>query len=688
MSVIMGTVVSSSPVAPDSAPPMAAAVVSTAPAAPTMMQVNVPDGVVGGQPIAVQANGQMMQVTVPDGLKPGDAFQVQVPAPVAPVAAVASSSSIPMAAATVAPSSVPFAASSVAPMGTAALDAQTRALGVSPVAAMQGGMSYPAPPSLVAPQGQTCTLPAPVRTSACPPGKQPVNASAPPTHTHTGSPHITHQFYAPPAPIGVMSEADFGRACVVAGAIDASDPFGPHLKGAAAGARMTLDVDLAGRQAELQKNMNNNCGHCCCSFWCLGCLCPSQADKSCGEELTPTQREALEAHSVVLYDDCVVYTRRPFTAQSIRTAVAFDQYGHRFPACGVVNEQLPATTISIPLSRLTVEIVPRSEVVQALTMGTWDCCACCAPDMEDPKGHVVALKAGDGLKVVVACVEVGAASNAAAFAAAVAGAAASAPPESPALTAAFTAWFSDRLARSGRMAGAQTPWNASMQRSFREANPTAPSFKKCVGPLQSAALEGNQPVLGGLTMTANGQIFTPHDSQLIDQLNAGDTITGVNGVPFEHLPSGGIFASSNLLRADRYKPWLAKVEAAGNALPPHARAMEVLTSMPYFMPNHLVTVSVPPMHLAHLGIDANDAKPPLIAQPTPTALGLGFAPGDVLVTVVADGMQHDATTYTAGELLQRTASASGPLSITVLQTTRVGSLSHPHTWPHPTRPMR
>ena len=44
--------------------------------------------------------------------------------------------------------------------------------------------------------------------------------------------------------------------------------------------------------------------------------------------------------------------------------------------------------------------------------------------------------------------------------------------------------------------------------------------------------------------------------------------------------------------------------------------------------------------------------------------------------------------YTAGELLQRTASASGPLSITVLQTTRVGSLSHPHTWPHPHRQMR
>ena len=495
-------------------------------------------------------------------------------------------------------------------MGTAALDAQTRALGCRPSGRCPGAMSYPAPPSLVAPQGQT-PLPAPVRTSACPPGKQPVNASAPPTHTHTGSPHITHQFYAPSAPIGIMSEADF-RARVRRRRRDRRlRPVPPHLKGAGGGARMTLDVDLAGRQAELQKNMNNNCGHCCCSFWCLGCLCPSQADKSCGEELTPTQREALEVHSVVLYDDCVVYTRRPFTAQSIRTAVAFDQYaaprpipgassarairraqfGVRHsptppPPCGTATASRRAASStsscrrrqSRSLSRLTVEIVPRSEVVQALTMGTWDCCACCAPDMEDPKGTWSRSRRAT-VKVVVACVEVGAASNAAAFAAAVAGAAASAPPESPALTAAFTAWFSDRLARSGRMAGAQTPWNASMQRSFREANPTAPASRSASARCSPPRSEGNQPVLGGLTVMANGQIFTPHDSQLIDQLNAGDTITGVNGVPFEHVPSGGIFASSNLsaptVTSRGLRRWRRRATRCRRT-----RAMEVLTSMP------------------------------------------------------------------------------------------------------------
>ena len=148
---------------------------------------------------------------------------------VAPVAAVASSSSIPMAPRRAEQSPSPPRASR-----RWALRRSTPRRGPRGVARRGDaqGVSYPAPPS-VAPQGQTCTLPAPVRTSACPPGKQPVNASAPPTHTHTGSPHITHQFYAPSAPIGVMSRPT-RRACVVAGAIDASDPFGPHLRGGAA----------------------------------------------------------------------------------------------------------------------------------------------------------------------------------------------------------------------------------------------------------------------------------------------------------------------------------------------------------------------------------------------------------------------------------------------------------------------
>jgi len=50
-----------------------------------MMQVTVPDGVVGGQVIAVATPTGQMQTTVPPGLKAGDQFQLQMPV----VAAVA-----------------------------------------------------------------------------------------------------------------------------------------------------------------------------------------------------------------------------------------------------------------------------------------------------------------------------------------------------------------------------------------------------------------------------------------------------------------------------------------------------------------------------------------------------------------------------------------------------------------------
>ena len=46
------------------------------------MQVTVPDGVFGGQTIAVQTPSGQMQTTVPPGLKGGDQFMLQMPAPV------------------------------------------------------------------------------------------------------------------------------------------------------------------------------------------------------------------------------------------------------------------------------------------------------------------------------------------------------------------------------------------------------------------------------------------------------------------------------------------------------------------------------------------------------------------------------------------------------------------------------
>ena len=209
-----------------------------APAAPTMMQVNVPQRG-GGQPIAVQANGQMMQVTVPDGLKPATPSRCRCPHPSRPsppspssssipmAAATVAPSSVPMAAATVAPSSVPFAASSVAPMGTAALDAQTRALGVSPSRRCRADVARRrrrwwrrrARRALPA----RCARARARREAA---GQR----GAPPTHTHTGSPHITTSSTRRPRR-SASCRGRLGRACVVAGAIDASDPFGPHLKG-------------------------------------------------------------------------------------------------------------------------------------------------------------------------------------------------------------------------------------------------------------------------------------------------------------------------------------------------------------------------------------------------------------------------------------------------------------------------
>ena len=57
---------------------------SDAPAAsvappPSTLAIAVPEGVVGGQQIAVEHEGQQLTVVVPDGLKAGDTFNVEVP---------------------------------------------------------------------------------------------------------------------------------------------------------------------------------------------------------------------------------------------------------------------------------------------------------------------------------------------------------------------------------------------------------------------------------------------------------------------------------------------------------------------------------------------------------------------------------------------------------------------------------
>ena len=61
------------------------------------IQVIVPQGVVGGQQISVQApEGEILQVVVPPGLVAGNPFSIQVPAPAAPAAPAAGKSVEPV----------------------------------------------------------------------------------------------------------------------------------------------------------------------------------------------------------------------------------------------------------------------------------------------------------------------------------------------------------------------------------------------------------------------------------------------------------------------------------------------------------------------------------------------------------------------------------------------------------------
>jgi hypothetical protein len=59
---------------PQAPPPPAAA-----PAAPMILTVTVPDGVMAGQQIQIKApTGQLVNVKVPEGCGPGSQFKIQI----------------------------------------------------------------------------------------------------------------------------------------------------------------------------------------------------------------------------------------------------------------------------------------------------------------------------------------------------------------------------------------------------------------------------------------------------------------------------------------------------------------------------------------------------------------------------------------------------------------------------------
>ena len=612
------------------------------PAAQPMMVV-IPDGVAPGSQFSVQTPSGIMSVQCPPTSKPGDQIQVLVP-------------------------TVPMASAATVPMGGMVTNTMPH-----PAATGMDG----AVPSA---QGSICTLPQVIRkgTGDHRGVKTFTDAEYSTGRRYaTGSPDAVHSFVAPNLN-GILCESDFSAALMLSGLAGAPDPFAPYVSGRR---ELDLDADVDGRVAEALDRMKKNCAaYIGCALICpvFGCCvllssgkCGQRNQGGCGENAyTEALRESANATRLYLTSDAVVFECAAHTTEVIQNAASFDQYGHRYPVSATTKVQVPATKISVPLGRAEVVVVPAKDVVG------W-------PPFYDAMGQmcyseiaseIVAVRVGDGIKTVVACVEVGKDSTAASFAEKCNRAARSAPPESPELTAAFNAWLLERLSKTGRMTGGG-PTPQAMSR----VGPAQP-FIKAVGPLpENLGVAKNvmsRNTLKGLAnleiAKAGGQIYKPrHGNPLLSQLNAGDQIVSCNGVP---------------RTGQANHAWLDEVVAAGARMPPgQPRYMQVISRMPYFQPNQLLTVSVPPgLGLDQLGLDPGGGpggqKPPKLTGQSPVAQSLGCRPGDVIVQAIVDGATHDATSMTAGDLIAAASGASA-VQLTLLQPTLTPDAQHTISWP-------
>ena len=405
----------------------------------------------------------------------------------------------------------------------------------------------------------------------------------------------------------------------------------------------------------------------CCIHNCKGDM---YRYTGCGEnEYCQKLRANGSAHSLILTSDAIVYERKAHVTEQMVNLATFDQYGHRFPACVQREVSVPPMKLSIPIGRAEVVVLPRKNII-AVPYGaefTWNCWKSCV-DYE-PKGDVVAVKVGDGVKVVVACLECGANSNAAAFIDACKSARAKAPRESPELSAAFGSWFLDLMRRTGRMTGAaptnygfDQPWPQSLSGLATPFVKTIAPLPASLGPSRTTGWGQKRAQSSALNaeVTDDGTILKPKTSPYVDQLNAGDRLVAIGGV---QRPEGGTIDT-----------WLQQPSSAG---------IHVESTMPYFQPNALGTISLPSgASVAELGLERNSSKPPkMSAQPQPLAQSFGLQPNDIVVQASIDGASIDVTSLTADQLCDQAAASAGAVSLTVLQVTQTTMGKHAITWP-------
>jgi len=445
---------------------------------------------------------------------------------------------------------------------------------------------------------------------------------------HTGSPHTEHRFFAPLLD-GAMSESDFDRAISLLHA-DATDPLAAYyptdnsayqLDRPSSGMPTSLDLDVEGRVDMLKKVAANNRA---CMFLCVPCFCvgacaligccanDSKAPYETGEtEETGSLRTAARAHSLTLNDSCIVYGRAAHTTKQIKNYVAFDQYGHKYPSSAWTPMPVAPGALTLPLRHAELELVRKDSI--HIDKGDFWCQSdqCC--EYKDDT-RVLVLRAGEAVKVVVACVELGPKADANGFVARFYKAKAAAPPESDAQAAAYAEWFTSRLLMSGTMAGAGVRGQAGPG----IGSSTAPFVKTMermpVGMEKRDWSMNTIPRMGHVSVAkSGGRMWTPHQSAQVRYLNAGDTMLGINGVMH-----GGTAGHE----------W---IDTAMRAADPSSGSITLRSTMPYFQPNSLVTLGpLPPQSVA--GLPLGPSRPPTL---TADDVSVGLERGDVIVQAAA-----------------------------------------------------
>ena len=359
----------------------------------------------------------------------------------------------------------------------------------------------------------------------------------------TGSPTVSYAYTAPTMD-GTLTEADFDRAVYMADA-EQGDPLAALLSEG----RKVLDlaIDVEGRMNDMRKVLKNNCYTaigCLLNPLCTLCtLCqimqntnPMSCDGE-GEGVEKLRVQA-DAHHLTITDTAVVYTRDAHVGVTIKNYVAYDQYGHRYPAVSQSESHVPAATLHVPLQHAELEVCAKREIQPASLNVSVYADKCCD---NSPDALVIVLRVGEGVRLVVACVEVGPASNAAAFVEEFARLKKNAPVPSPELAAAYNAWFGQRLARSGTMAGAAPRANQTMDRGGvpGQAGAETVAFVRSVGPLPpnlgilKSTMAPNQML--HFVVPKTGSINCIRHGPYVGQLNADDRILSINNV---RVPAG------------------------------------------------------------------------------------------------------------------------------------------------------